>query len=77
MCSFCKFICNFKPYAPIAVGVVVVILTFLSGVGKLLPKRIGLNHPEAIKKLCGHAYENRFYHHSAFYMVIDIQQSSC
>jgi len=41
-----------KPYAPtIAVGVVVVILTFFSLVlGELLPKRIGLNHPEAIAK---------------------------
>ncbi|NRS89636.1 putative hemolysin [Flavobacterium sp. 7E] len=41
-----------KSYAPtIAVGVVVVILTFFSLVlGELLPKRIGLNHPEAIAK---------------------------
>lgn len=41
-----------KPYAPtIAVGIVVVILTFFSLVlGELLPKRIGLNHPEAIAK---------------------------
>jgi putative hemolysin len=41
-----------KPYAPtIAVGVVVVVLTFFSLVlGELLPKRIGLNHPEAIAK---------------------------
>lgn len=41
-----------RPYAAtIAVGVVVVILTFFSLVlGELLPKRIGLNHPEAIAK---------------------------
>ncbi|SEA85696.1 putative hemolysin [Flavobacterium gillisiae] len=41
-----------KPYAAtIAVGVVVVVLTFFSLVlGELLPKRIGLNHPEAIAK---------------------------
>ncbi len=41
-----------KPYAnSIAVGIVVVILTFFSLVlGELLPKRIGLNHPEAIAK---------------------------
>jgi putative hemolysin len=41
-----------KPFAPsIAVGIVVVILTFFSLVlGELLPKRIGLNHPEAIAK---------------------------
>ncbi len=41
-----------KPYAPsIAVGIVVVCLTFFSLVlGELLPKRIGLNHPEAIAK---------------------------
>jgi putative hemolysin len=41
-----------KPYASsIAVGVVVVVLTFFSLVlGELLPKRIGLNHPEAIAK---------------------------
>lgn len=41
-----------KPYADsIAVGVVVVVLTFFSLVlGELLPKRIGLNHPEAIAK---------------------------
>jgi putative hemolysin len=35
----------------IAVGLVVVVLTFFSLVlGELLPKRIGLNHPEAIAK---------------------------
>lgn len=42
----------FQPYAhSIAVGVVVVVLTFFSLVlGELLPKRIGLNHPESIAK---------------------------
>jgi putative hemolysin len=41
-----------KPYAhTIAVGIVVVTLTFFSLVlGELLPKRIGLNHPESIAK---------------------------
>nr|WP_091467710.1 hemolysin family protein [Flavobacterium urocaniciphilum] len=41
-----------QPYAhSIAVGVVVVILTFFSLVlGELLPKRIGLNYPETIAK---------------------------
>lgn len=41
-----------RPYAAtIAVGIVVVILTFFSLVlGELLPKRIGLNHPESIAK---------------------------
>lgn len=41
-----------KPYAEsIGVGVVVVTLTFFSLVlGELLPKRIGLNYPEAIAK---------------------------
>jgi len=41
-----------KPHAhPIAVGIVVVVLTFFSLVlGELLPKRIGLNYPEAIAK---------------------------
>jgi putative hemolysin len=41
-----------KPYAEsLSVGIVVVILTFLSLVlGELLPKRIGLNHPEGIAK---------------------------
>ena len=41
-----------KPYADsIAVGIVVVILTFFSLVlGELLPKRIGLNYPEKIAK---------------------------
>jgi putative hemolysin len=41
-----------KPFAhSISVGIVVVILTFFSLVlGELLPKRIGLNYPEAIAK---------------------------
>jgi putative hemolysin len=41
-----------KPFAqPLSVGIVVVILTFFSLVlGELLPKRIGLNHPESIAK---------------------------
>ena len=41
-----------KPYAnSIAVGIVVVVLTFFSLVlGELLPKRIGLNYPEGIAK---------------------------
>ncbi|MBC7439694.1 MAG: HlyC/CorC family transporter [Flavobacterium sp.] len=43
---------SLKPYADsISVSIVVVILTFFSLVlGELLPKRIGLNHPEAIAK---------------------------
>ena len=43
----------FKPYAEnLAVGVVVVVLTFFSLVlGELLPKRIGLIYPESIAKL--------------------------
>ena len=42
----------FQPYAhSIAVGIVVVVLTFFSLVlGELLPKRIGINHPESILK---------------------------
>ena len=49
------FINNFeilKPYSQtIAVGIVVVILTYFSLIfGELLPKRIGLNHPESIAK---------------------------
>ncbi len=42
----------FQPYAnSIAVGIVVVVLTFFSLVlGELLPKRIGLNYPETIAK---------------------------
>ena len=41
-----------KPFAhSFAVGIVVVVLTFFSLVlGELLPKRIGLNHPESIAK---------------------------
>ena len=41
-----------KPYSEsIAVGIVVVLLTFFSLVlGQLLPKRIGLNYPEGIAK---------------------------
>lgn len=41
-----------KPFADsIGVGIVVVVLTFFSLVlGELLPKRIGLNHPEGIAK---------------------------
>jgi putative hemolysin len=41
-----------KPYADsLAVGTVLIILTFFSLVlGELLPKRIGLNHPEGIAK---------------------------
>ena len=49
------FVSGFEAIAPyahsVAVGIVVVILTFFSLVlGELLPKRIGLNHPEAIGK---------------------------
>ena len=49
------FVENFvslKPYAhSIAVGIVVIVLTFFSLVlGELLPKRIGLNYPESIAK---------------------------
>ena len=50
-----NFVATFEalnPYAnSIAVGIVVVVLTFFSLVlGELLPKRIGLNYPEAIAK---------------------------
>lgn len=50
--AFVEGFVSLKPYADsIAVGIVVVILTFFSLVlGELLPKRIGLNHPEAIAK---------------------------
>jgi putative hemolysin len=43
---------SLKPYGhTVAVGIVVVTLTFFSLVlGELLPKRIGLNHPESIAK---------------------------
>ena len=49
------FVRGFQVFIPfahsIAVGIVVVILTFFSLVlGELLPKRIGLNHPEGIAK---------------------------
>ncbi len=50
------FVRTIEPLAPyannIAVGIVVVILTFFSLVlGELLPKRIGLNYPESIAKM--------------------------
>jgi putative hemolysin len=50
-----EFVAGFellKPFAPsLSVGIVVVVLTFFSLVlGELLPKRIGLNHPESIAK---------------------------
>jgi len=50
--SFVEGFATLRPYAnTIAVGVVVVVLTFFSLVlGELLPKRIGLNHPESIAK---------------------------
>ncbi|MGV3697289.1 hemolysin family protein [Flavobacterium sp.] len=49
---FIEGFASLKPYAEsISVGIVVVILTFFSLVlGELLPKRIGLNYPEAIAK---------------------------
>jgi putative hemolysin len=49
---FIEGFASLKPYADnIAVGIVVVILTFFSLVlGELLPKRIGLNYPESIAK---------------------------
>jgi len=49
---FVEGFASLKPYADsIAVGIVVMVLTFFSLVlGELLPKRIGLNHPEAIAK---------------------------
>ncbi|WP_162126338.1 hemolysin family protein [Flavobacterium phycosphaerae] len=49
---FIESFATLKVYAhSIAVGIVVVILTFFSLVlGELLPKRIGLNYPEAIAK---------------------------
>lgn len=49
---FVEGFASLKPYADsIAVGVVVVVLTFFSLVlGELLPKRIGLNYPEKIAK---------------------------
>lgn len=50
--TFVEGFAALKPYAEsVAVGVVVVILTFFSLVlGELLPKRIGLNYPEKIAK---------------------------
>ena len=50
-----NFVATFEALSPyansIAVGIVVVVLTFFSLVlGELLPKRIGLNYPEAIAK---------------------------
>jgi len=50
--TFVESIAILKPYAePVAIGFVVIALTFFSMVlGELLPKRIGLNHPEAIAK---------------------------
>lgn len=50
--TFVKGFVFLKVYAhSVAVGLVVVVLTFFSLVlGELLPKRIGLNHPEAIAK---------------------------
>lgn len=50
--TFVESFAGLKPYAEsIAVGVVVVVLTFFSLVlGELLPKRIGLNYPEKIAK---------------------------
>lgn len=49
---FVEGFASLKPYADsISVGIVVVILTFFSLVlGELVPKRIGLNHPESIAK---------------------------
>lgn len=50
--TFVASFAYFQPYAhSIAVGIVVVLLTFFSLVlGELLPKRIGLNYPESIAK---------------------------
>ena len=50
--SFIAIFPLLKPYSDsIGVGLVVVVLTFFSLVlGELLPKRIGLNHPESIAK---------------------------
>ena len=50
-----QFVASFETLLPysksIGVGIVVLVLTFFSLVfGELLPKRIGLNHPEAIAK---------------------------
>ena len=50
--TFVESFAALKPYGDsIAVGIVVVVLTFFSLVlGELLPKRIGLNYPEKIAK---------------------------
>lgn len=50
--NFVGSFASLKPYSEeIAVGIVVVVLTFFSLVlGELLPKRIGLNYPEGIAK---------------------------
>lgn len=50
--TYVETFANLKPFADsIAVGIVVVVLTFFSLVlGELVPKRIGLNHPEGIAK---------------------------
>jgi putative hemolysin len=49
---FIEGFATLKPYSnTLSVGIVVVVLTFFSLVlGELLPKRIGLNYPEAIAK---------------------------
>lgn len=51
--TFVEGFAALKPYANnVAVGIVVVILTFFSLVlGELLPKRIGLTYPESIAKM--------------------------
>jgi hypothetical protein len=68
MCSFVSSFAILKPYAPtIAVGVVV-ILTFL-WCWRIIAKANRVESSRQLQKL--YAYENRFYHHSAFYMVID------
>lgn len=71
-----NFISSFavlKPYADsIAVGIVVITLTFFSLVlGELLPKRIGLNHPEGIAKNISYSHEIYVKNHKTFYLVID------
>jgi hypothetical protein len=63
------------PYAhSVAVTIVVVILTFFVGFRELLPKRIGLNHPEDSKSFC-YAYENGVCCDGAVYLVVDQLQS--
>ena len=61
------------PYAhSLAVGVVVVVLTFFSLVlGELLPNRIGLNHPEGYCESCCCSNENDFNYNGAFYLVVN------